>query len=121
MELVSPNGDDGANVGCSCTGFTGQLTAYVTFTLDNDNQLEIHYQATTNADTVINMTNHSYFQPGRRELGLGVRPEGLHQRRFLHPDRLHSDPGRRDRPVKGTPFDFLTPQTIGSQINVDNK
>jgi aldose 1-epimerase len=34
LKLVSPNGDDGANVGCSCTGFPGQLTVYVTFTLN---------------------------------------------------------------------------------------
>src|ERR1700729_3732812 len=61
MKLVSPNGDDGANVGCSCTGFPGQLTVHVTFTLNDSNQLEIHYEAATNADTVINLTNHSYF------------------------------------------------------------
>ena len=39
LKLVSPNGDDGANVGCTCTGYPGQLTVFVTFTAEQPSQL----------------------------------------------------------------------------------
>jgi aldose 1-epimerase len=121
MKLVSPNGDDGANVGCSCTGFPGQLTAYVTFTLNNDNQLEIHYQATTNADTVINMTNHSYFNLAGEDSGSVYGQKVYINADSYTPTDKTQIPTGAIAPVKGTPFDFTTPQTIGSRINVDNK
>jgi aldose 1-epimerase len=121
MKLVSPNGDDGANVGCSCTGFPGQLTVAVTFTLNNYNQLEIHYNATTNADTVINMTNHSYFNLAGEDSGSVYGQKVYINADSYTPTDSTQIPTGVIAPVKGTPFDFLTPQTIGSRINVDNK
>ena len=67
--LVSPNGDEGAaagSPGCpnGCTGYPAQIKVVVTFTLNNANQLGIHYKTTNqskNLNTVLNLTNHSYF------------------------------------------------------------
>jgi aldose 1-epimerase len=121
MKLVSPNGDDGANVGCSCTGFPGQLTVYVTFTLNNANQLMIHYTATTNADTVINLTNHSYFNLAGEDSGAVYGQKVYINADSYTPTNKTQIPTGVIAPVKGTPFDFTTPQTIGSRINVANK
>jgi aldose 1-epimerase len=121
MKLVSPNGDDGANVGCTCTGFPGQLTVYVTFTLNDANQLMIHYTATTNADTVINLTNHSYFNLAGESSGSVYGQKVYINADSYTPTNKTQIPTGQIDPVKGTPFDFLTPQTIGSRINEDNK
>ena len=68
LKLVSPNGDRAARrvarLPDGCTGYPAKLTVFVTYTLNNAGQLAIHYKATdesTNLDTVINLTNHSYF------------------------------------------------------------
>ena len=52
LSMISPDGD---------MGFPGRLTIEVVYTLDDDNRLSINYQATSDADTVINLTNHAYF------------------------------------------------------------
>jgi aldose 1-epimerase len=54
LSFVSRDGDQ---------NFPGTLTTHVTYTLTNDNALRIDYAASTNKDTVINFTNHSYFNP----------------------------------------------------------
>src|SRR6266702_52941 len=70
LKLVSPNGDDGSNGGCSCTGYPGMLTVHVTYTLNNRDQLRIGYLATVaGAATVLNLTNHSYFNLGGEASG----------------------------------------------------
>jgi aldose 1-epimerase len=121
MKLVSPNGDDGANVGCSCTGYPGKLTVFVTFTLNNANQLKIHYTATTNKDTVINLTNHSYFNLAGEGSGATYSQKVFINANSYTPTDKTQIPTGRIVPVKGTPFDFTTPQTIGSRINVANR
>jgi aldose 1-epimerase len=121
LKLVSPNGDDGANVGCSCTGFPGQLTVSVTFTLNNDNQLGIHYIATTNADTIINLTNHSYFNLAGEASGATYGQKVMINANSYTPTNTTQIPTGQIVPVKGTPFDFTTPRTIGSRINVANR
>jgi aldose 1-epimerase len=120
MKLVSPNGDDGANVGCSCTGFPGQVTVYVTFTLNDANQIMIHYIATTNADTVINLTNHSYFNLAGESSGAVYGQKVYINADYYTPTNSTQIPTGQIAPVEGTPFDFTTPQTIGSRINVAN-
>ena len=70
LTLVSPNGDASgdtrASPGCpsGCTGYPAKLTVNVTYTLDNQGQLGIHYHAHNDSSslaTVLNLTNHSYF------------------------------------------------------------
>ena len=121
MKLVSPNGDDGANVGCSCTGYPGQLTVFVTFTLNNASQLKIHYTATTNQDTVINLTNHSYFNLAGESSGATYGQKVFINANSYTPTDKTQIPTGQIVPVKGTPFDFTTPHTIGSRINVANR
>lgn len=55
LGLVSPDGDQ---------GFPGTLTTHVTFALNDRNELSLHYRATTDRPTVVNLTNHSYFNLG---------------------------------------------------------
>ena len=69
LTLVSPNGDSSGaagSPGCpnGCTGYPATIKVVVTYTLNNANQLAIHYKTTnqsSNLNTVINLTNHSYF------------------------------------------------------------
>jgi aldose 1-epimerase len=120
MTLISPNGDDGANVGCSCTGFPGRLVVHVTFTLNNANDLQIHYQATTSKDTVLNLTNHSYFNLDGEASGDVYSQKVQINADTYTPTTAAQIPTGVEAPVAGTPFDFRTPHTIGSRINEDN-
>ena len=52
LNIISPDGEE---------GFPGEVRVKVTYTLTTDNALRIHYEGETNADTILNMTNHSYF------------------------------------------------------------
>jgi aldose 1-epimerase len=124
LTLVSPNGDDGANVGCSCTGFPAQLTVVVTFTLNSKNQLHIHYRATNDSSTlstVLNLTNHSYFNLAGENSPAGSAYKQLVQ---INADSYSPTdatqiplPLPNGVPVAGTPFDFRTPHTIGGRID----
>jgi aldose 1-epimerase len=121
LKLVSPNGDNGANVGCTCTGYPGQLTVFVTYTLNNRNQLGIHYRATTNMDTVLNLTNHSYFNLAGESSGATYNQLVQINASHYTPTDATQIPTGVIAPVKGTPFDFTRPHTIGSRINVNNQ
>jgi aldose 1-epimerase len=121
LKLVSPDGDDGANVGCSCTGYPGQLTVFVTFTLNNASQLLIHYRATTTADTVLNLTNHSYFNLAGESSGATYAQKVQINANAYTPTDATQIPTGVIAPVRGTPFDFTRPETIGSRINEDNQ
>jgi aldose 1-epimerase len=121
MKLVSPNGDDGANVGCSCTGYPGRLTVFVTFLLDNHGDLAIHYSATTSKDTVLNLTNHSYFNLNGEASGDVYSQKVMINADSYTPTDATQIPTGVIAPVAGTPFDFRAPHTIGSRINENNQ
>jgi aldose 1-epimerase len=122
LKLVSPNGDDGANVGFpGVTGFPGKLTVNVTFTLNNASQLKIHYHATTTKDTVVNLTNHSYFNLAGEASGATYNQKVQINAKTYTPTDATQIPTGKIVPVKGTPFDFRAPHTIGSRINENNK
>ncbi|GGK57585.1 aldose 1-epimerase [Planomonospora parontospora subsp. parontospora] len=107
LEYVSPDGEE---------GYPGTLTASVTYTLTDD-ALVLDYRATTDAPTVLNLTNHSYFNlagAGSGDvLGHVVRIDADH---YLPVDSTKIPTGEL-APVAGTPFDFTTPRAIGERID----
>lgn len=127
LTLVSPNGDDGENVGCvvnntPCTGYPGTLTVVVTYLLDNHSRLWIHYHATVaGKPTVINLTNHAYFNLAGEASGISYRQEVKINAAKYTPTDVNQIPTGVEAPVAGTPFDFRSFHTIGSRIRDDNQ
>ena len=111
LERISPDGDQ---------NFPGKVTAYVTFTLQDDNKLDIRYEATTDAPTVINMTNHSYFNLSGNPAEHAITADELYinASRFTPVDDTFMTTGEI-WPVEGTPMDFRTPKLIGQDIDAD--
>jgi len=96
-------------------GYPGNLSCIVIYTLTNDNELKISYEATTDKATPVNLTNHSYFNftGGRRDtLGHELM---LHADRYTPVDKGLIPTGELAA-VKGTPMDFTTPTAIGLRI-----
>lgn len=102
-------------------GFPGNLSAKVVFTLTDANSLKIDYSATTDKDTVVNLTNHSYFNlSGEGEgdiLGDELR---IPASKFTPVDSTLIPTGEL-RSVAGTPFDFNRATRIGERINQDDQ
>jgi aldose 1-epimerase len=97
--------------------FPGTLTTHVTYTLTNDNALRIDYEASTDKDTVINFTNHSYFNLARNGSGsVAVQMLLLNADRYTPagPDQI---PTGEIAPVEGTPFDFRQMMPIGARLH----
>jgi aldose 1-epimerase len=105
--LVSPDGD---------MGFPGTLTAHVKYTLVGDT-LRLDYSATTDKDTVLNLTNHAYFNLNGDDQGniLGQKVE-LKAEKFTPVDSGLIPTGELV-PVAGTPLDFRKPEVIGARID----
>ena len=101
-------------------GFPGTLTTTVRYTL-HGNELRIDYTATTDADTVLNLTNHSYFNlKGQGEGDILGHEMKIYAHRYTPVDKNLIPTGEL-APVAGTPFDFLTSTPIGKRINDDNE
>ncbi|HEY1670314.1 MAG TPA: aldose epimerase family protein [Trebonia sp.] len=130
LQLVSPNGDSSGaagSPGCpnGCTGYPAQLTVDVTFTLNSQGQYGIHYSAHNDdakLSTVLNLTNHSYFNLAGENSAAGSaygQYVQINANNYSPTDATQIPlPGLPNGvPVAGTPFDFTTPQTIGSRIS----
>jgi aldose 1-epimerase len=97
-------------------GFPGELKVTATYSLNEQNELKLEYRATTSKPTVLNLTNHSYFNlsgnDARDVLGDMVT---LHAERFTPVDATLIPTGER-RAVAGTVFDFRAPHRVGDRI-----
>ncbi|TQL17307.1 aldose 1-epimerase [Zymomonas mobilis] len=107
LTLVSPDNDQ---------GFPGNLTVHVTYSLNDKNELRLHYQAKTDKPTVLNLTNHSYFN-------LSGEGSGSIENQILKinadnytPTDATSIPTGEIAPVQGTVLDFRNPMRIGDHL-----
>ncbi|BDI32355.1 aldose 1-epimerase [Capsulimonas corticalis] len=112
LTLVSPDGDE---------NFPGALTVKAVYTLSDDNALKIDYTATTSKDTIVNLTNHSYWNLNGAGNGdiLG-QTMMLNADRYTPIDKTSIPLGPLAR-VAGTPFDFRKATPIGARIDKDNQ
>jgi aldose 1-epimerase len=110
LSYLSPDGEE---------GYPGNLTVKVNYVLTEDNALEINYSATTDADTILNLTNHAYFNLSGHSSG-----DVLKQKLMLNADKFtvndkYSIPTGEIKEVAGTPMDFRTLTPIGTNIASD--
>lgn len=108
MELVSADGDQ---------GYPGTLTTTATYTLSEDDAIGIEYRATTDKPTVVNLSNHAYWNLGGEGSARGVMDHRLTipADRYTPTDKGAIPTGEL-RPVAGTVFDFRTPAPIGAHV-----
>jgi aldose 1-epimerase len=97
-------------------GYPGTLTTIVTYTLTEDNQLKIDYSATTDKKTILNLTNHSYFDLSGKLAGTIVQHEVTINADRFTPVNSNLIPTGQMRAVEGTPFDFRRAMPIGARI-----
>lgn len=112
FSLVSEDGDH---------GFPGELTVFVKYTLTDSNQVVISYRATTTKETVVNLTNHAYFNL----LGAETQQSALDHILSINADSyLRNDdtgiPTGEFIKVKSTSFDFTSPKVISSEFLSDD-
>ena len=110
LSLRSPDGDQ---------GYPGNFDVDVTYTLTDDNELKIHYNGTPDQDSIVNMTNHSYFNLNGHASG-----SILEQEVWVDADAFTATddkliPTGEIVPVEGTPMDFRVKKPIGRDINED--
>lgn len=111
LTLMSPDGDE---------GYPGAVRAKVTYTLTSRNELAVDYEATTDKPTIINLTQHSYFNlAGERASDILGHQLMIQADRYTPVDDTLIPTGEL-APVAGTPFDFRTATGIGARIGQDH-
>ena len=108
LRMDSPDGDN---------NFPGAVTAFVTYTLTDDNRIDIAYEAVSTAPTIINMTNHSYFNLAGDPANHSICDDVLYinASQYTPVDDTYMTTGEI-LPVAGTPMDFTTPHKVGDHI-----
>jgi len=112
LRYVSKDGEE---------GYPGTLTTTVKYALGNDNTLSIEYEATTDADTVLNLTNHSYFNLAGHGNGRILEHQLMIDADKFTPVNANLIPTGELRSVEGTPFDFRKPTAIGARIDAQDE
>lgn len=112
LHYLSPDGQE---------GFPGNLNVNVNFTVTPSNELRIRYRATTDKDTVLNLTNHSYFNLSGPGSGTILDDVMMIPADAYTPVNKTLIPTGQIAPVQGTPFDFRKPTAIGSRIKENNE
>lgn len=110
LSLQSPDGD---------MGYPGTLDVLVEYVLTDDNELEVGYRAVTDAPTVINLTQHTYFNLLGEGKGDILDNELKMKADHFIPIDERSIPTGEIASVKGTPMDFTTPFKVGERVNED--
>jgi aldose 1-epimerase len=112
LNYKSPDGEE---------NYPGNLTLKVVYTLTETDELKIEYSASTDRDTVINLTNHSYFNLA--SAGEGTILEHVLQINAdkFTPTDSSAIPTGEIQTVENTPFDFLKPFVVGERINAENE
>lgn len=108
LTIVSPDGDN---------GFPGEVTAVTTYTLTDDNTLDITWEATTTKETVINQTNHCYFNLNGEPSRVGTNMVLYVNADTFTPSDTNYIPTGEIASVEGTPFDFREPRVLEEIIN----
>lgn len=110
FRLDSPNMDQ---------GYPGNAEIFVTYTLTQENEVKIHYRATSDADTLMNLTNHSYFNLSGHDCGDVLEQEVVIVADSFTKADQESIPTGEIVPVVGTPMDFRGFKAIGKEIEED--
>ena len=110
LALTSSDGEE---------GFPGEVKVKVTYTITKDNGLKIHYEGVSDADTVLNLTNHTYFNLNGHDSGTVDDHKLYFASDFYTPNCSECMPTGEILSVKGTPFDFSTEQTLGERFASD--
>lgn len=111
LSYVSPDGD---------MGYPGKLTASVTYTLDEENHLSIDYRATTDKTTIVNLSNHAYWNLSGEGSGSVMEHRLTIPGDAYLPVDAGSIPTGEIRKVAGTPFDFRQAKPIGRDIRTND-
>jgi aldose 1-epimerase len=110
LNYVSKDGEE---------GYPGTLNVTAVYTLTSDNAIKLDYTATTDKDTVVNLTQHSYFNL-RGHGDVNGHVVQINADKFTPVDSTLIPTGEL-RPVEGTPFDFRKPTPIGARLNSDDE
>lgn len=111
LTYTSPDGD---------MGYPGQLSVTATYTLDDDNQLSIGYRATTDRPTIVNLSNHAYWNLAGEGSGSVMDQRLTIPADVFLPVDATSIPTGEQRKVDGTPFDFRQAKPIGHDIRIND-
>ena len=110
LRLTSPDMEE---------GFPGTVQVKMTYTLTKNNGLHIHYEAETDKDTIVNLTNHSYFNLKGHQKGPVYDQILQINSGFYTPNTEKCIPNGEILSVTGTPFDFRAPKPVGQDISAD--